>query len=449
MRRFIFTWLLAVGIISTVTAIWAGRSLRFAAWNSYESDLVRYTAQTAASALDSGGLAALEGIQRSIDPRRKLRFFVFDSDLRERSGRPVSEAVRAFAVGLRRGDKTQFEVIAGGLLAGTVVDGGADRVVVWFPARRVAYIPVFAWNWAGRIAAIVAAAGLLCLWLAWRLSTPLERLRQTARKFAAGDLKARVDASRFPCKPPEYRELAQDFDEMAGRIQTLVDSQRQLLRDVSHELRTPLTRLNLAVNNARHASGVAMEMSLDRIDRESERLNTLIERIIRLSRFEAFAEPPRREIIEFGDFLESIVSDADCEANARQRRVSIVQAETCRFAGDRELLREAIENVIRNAVRYTPERTAVSVDAYRANPCEYRIAVRDRGAGVPREHIDAIFEPFYRAPQRPDPDCSGFGIGLAIAKRAISLHHGTITARNLLEGGFEVTICLPVGATAA
>jgi two-component system sensor histidine kinase CpxA len=263
-----------------------------------------------------------------------------------------------------------------------------------------------------------------------------------------GDLGARAEASTFPSALPEYKELARDFDEMAGRIETLVDSQRRLLRDVSHELRSPLTRLSLAVNNARHASAAAVVESLDRIDQESERLNALIESIMRLSRFEALGERPRRDIIEFADFIESIVSDADFEASGRNRRVAIVRAETCRLTGDRELLREAIENIVRNAIRYTPEGTTVTVDAWRDGSEEYCVAVRDFGPGVPGEHLEAIFEPFYRAPQSLDQGAPGFGIGLAIAHRAISLHDGTITARNLVPSGFEIVIHLPVSVRA-
>jgi two-component system sensor histidine kinase CpxA len=452
MQRFIFFWFLAVGLISLTGALWIGRSMRLAAAGFYESDVVNYTAETVAHALDNGGLSALHDIERRIDPKRKLRFFVFDPDLNEVSGRLGPESVRALASRLRPQDNAQFEILGGELLAGSIVtvhDGRVYRVIVRLPAGKFAYLPVRAWGWSGRIAAIVAAAGLLCTWLAWRLSTPLSRLGEAASKFASGDLKARAGAATFPSHPPEYRKLAHDFDEMAGRIETLVDSQRQLLRDLSHELRTPLTRLNLAVNNARHAPASGVAGSLDRIDQESDRLNALIDRLIRLSRCEAFAEPPHRDIIEFADFVESIVSDADFEATARKRRVSMLRAETCRLAGDRELFREAIENIMRNAIRYTPEGTAVTVDAYREGLSEYRIVIRDCGPGVPAEHIAAIFEPFYRAPQRTDPDSPGFGIGLAIAKRAISLHQGIITARNLVEGGFEIAIRLPVSAAAS
>lgn len=451
MRKFIFVWFLAavflVGIVSALGAVWSRRTIMLAAWSYYGSDLVHYTAQTAGRALGEGGVPALEAVERRIDPDGNLRFFVFDSSLNQLSGGPDPRAARTLADRLRPQDEAQFEMFAGGLLAGSIVttpDGRPYRIVIWFPSRRVPYVPINGWGWVGRLAAIVAVAGLLCSWLAWRLSAPLAHLRQAARQFAAGDLKARTDASAIPIYLPEYRELARDFDEMAARIETLVDSQRQLLRDVSHELRTPLTRLNLAVDNARYAHASGLANWLDRIDQESERLNALIERIIRLSRFEALNQPPHRDLIEFGDFVESIVSDADFEATARKRRVSVVRAETCRLAGDRELLREAIENVVRNAIRYTPPGTTVAVDAYRETPAEYCIAVRDSGPGVPSEHLEAIFEPFYRAPQRSEgADGGGFGVGLAIARRAVGLHQGRITARNLSEGGFEIAIHLP------
>ena len=455
MRRFIFIWFLAsvllIGVLYAAGAVWTGRSIMLAAWTFYGSDLVRYTALTAVRALENGGQPALESMESTIDPEGNMRLFIFDSHLEQISGGRGPWPIRLLAARLRPQDDAQFEMLGRGLLAGSVAParaGGAWRVVVWFPSRRIPYVPINSWGWSGRIAIIVAAAGLLCSWLAWRLSTPLARLRQAAREFASGDLKARADVATFPSSFPEYIDLARDFDDMAGRIETLVDSQRQLLRDVSHELRTPLTRLNLAVNNARHASPAETARSLDRIDQESERLNALINRIIRLSRCESFAEPPHRETIEFADFLESIVSDADFEATALKRRVSIVQAETWRVRGDRELLREAIENIVRNAIRYTPEGTAVTVDAHREGASEYRISIRDCGPGVAVEHIEKIFQPFYQAPPGNGEDSPGFGIGLAIAKRAIDLHHGAITARNLVGGGFEIAIHLPLSAAA-
>src|SRR5258708_7864832 len=347
MRRFIFFWFLAVGIISLIGAAWIGRSMKLTATGFYESDVaddaaetvVRDAAEAVAHALDHGGVSTLHDLERRLDPKRKLRFFVFDPDLHEVAGGPAPESIRAFAGSLRSVGNTQLET-SGGELAGSIVtvqDGCAYRVIVRVPAYMVAKAPVQAWSWSGRIAAIVAAAGLLCIWVAWRLSAPLARLSRATSLFASGDLTARAGAAAFPSRPPEYKKLAHDFDDMAGRIERLVDSQRQLLRDVSHELRTPLTRLSLAVDNARHAPESSVAASLDRIDQESERLNALIDRIIRLSRCEAFAEPPHRDIIECADFIESLVSDADFEATAHTRRVSLLPPQPCRLARTPEL----------------------------------------------------------------------------------------------------------------
>jgi signal transduction histidine kinase len=183
----------------------------------------------------------------------------------------------------------------------------------------------------------------------------------------------------------------------------------------------------------------ARPQALDRIEEEAERLNFLIDRILHLARMERLDDLVVKEPIELADFVEGIVADAQFEAQASNRTVVLEQAEICRVTGNRELLREAIENVLRNAIRYTAEGTAVMVSARLDG--EYQVLIRDAGPGVGAEHLGSIFETFYRA------DAShhdGFGLGLAIAKRAVTLHGGTIVARNRAEGGLEVEIRLPV-----
>src|ERR1051326_2086899 len=150
MRKLIFFWFLAVGIISTIAGIWIGRSMRLAAGSLYESEFIHYTAETLINGLDSGGIPALNDIESRIDSGRKLRFFVFDSSLRELSGRTGAEAVRPLAAKLRPQEGTRFEVTGGGLLAGRMVtahDGRAYGVIIRFPARRIANVPVYAWGW--------------------------------------------------------------------------------------------------------------------------------------------------------------------------------------------------------------------------------------------------------------------------------------------------------------
>lgn len=450
MRSFLFIWFLVsvaiTGCVSVISVIWTGPSLVLAAWEFYGSGVVEYGSSLVKTAAESGGGAGIRILQTEIGKQGGgTQLFVFDNHQHELTGRPMPEFITRSAEQVAVARQVRFQVQGRGLVAGRTVslqDGRTLSVVFWFPSRQIPAFPLRPWAWFGRLATILVAAGVLCSWLAWRLSTPLLRMNEAARKFASGDLTARAGAASFPRHPPEYRELAGEFDEMAGRIEGLVTSQRNLLRDVSHELRTPLTRLGLAVNNARGAEPERLGTLLDRIELESERLNALIERIVRLSRMESLEAAPVREPIEMRDFLEGIVSDANFEAEASNRQICLEVADTCRMTGDRELLREAFENVVRNAIRYTPEGGSVWVRAECVGAATYRITVRDEGPGIPPEQLKEIFHPFFRGRHA---DGAGFGLGLAIAERAIRVHHGTIVARNAAEGGLEQSIhlCIP------
>lgn len=451
MRNFIFIWFLVslaiLAVVSAIGVVWTGPYFVLATWSFYGGDLVEYAAQSAVNAYEAGGVAGLDAFEHRAAPDGRMRGYFFDANLHEVRNREVSPTIVAIARDLRAGAPIRFKAEGPGVLAGTArkgASGQAYRVVISFPTRRGQAIPFHPWGWAARSAVVVLTAALLCSWLAWRLSNPLSKLRAAARRLASGDLTVRVGAQDFPRRPPEYGELAWDFDEMAHRIEALVNSQRQLLRDVSHELRTPLTRLGLAVNIARQSPGAQAAQALDRIDHESDRLNTLIERIIRLSRLEALDDPPRRDPIELSDFIDTIAGDANFEAEAHGCKVKTLRCEPYRMQGDRELLREALENVIRNAIRYSPKGTSIEVDAFVPPAAGYRITIRDHGPGVPSGHLASIFQSFHRAPQPDGEDPSGFGIGLAIAKRAVELHHGSIAGQNRPDGGFEVAIALPV-----
>ncbi len=293
------------------------------------------------------------------------------------------------------------------------------------------------------VAAIVS--GLVCLLLARYLTAPIGRLRRATEAYAAGDLNPRV-APTLGSRRDEIADLARAFDHMAQRLQELMTSQRQLLSDVSHELRSPLARLQVALGLARQRADGRATAELDRIESETEHLNDLIGQLLSLSRLEAGVMKPEREPIDIGEILAAVAADADFEARANNRRVEVAKVAPTLIRGDAALLHSAIENIVRNAVRYTAENTVVrlSLDRTDGPPDGLTICIRDYGPGVPEEMLPRLFEPFVRVDDARDRSRGGFGLGLAIAQKAIHLHGGEVVARNEPDGGLSVIITLPI-----
>lgn len=251
---------------------------------------------------------------------------------------------------------------------------------------------------------------------------------------------------------------------MAAKIESLISSQRRLLGDISHELRSPLTRLNVALELARQRSGPEAESALARIQREAENLNDMIGQLLTLTRLESGAETLLKAEFELSELLRGVTDDADFEARSRNRLVTLETVDQLSLIGTEHLLRRAIENVVRNAVHYTAENSAVDVrlridsgepcsgtEATGADAREQSekpsqrcavITVRDHGPGVPEAALKEIFRPFYRVDDARDREAGGVGLGLAIAERAVRLHGGTVKAANAMGGGLVVTITL-------
>lgn len=292
-----------------------------------------------------------------------------------------------------------------------------------------------------QVAIFLVVGGCICYLLAWRITAPVRRLRQAVQQLADGNLKARtgIETGR---RGDEITDLGSDFDRMAEQIEALVLSQRQLVRDISHELRSPLARLQVALGLARRDAPPRTEQALDRIEREGERLNELIGELLTLSLLENGASFTASETVEMQALLTEIVEDASFEAAESSRRVQLV-AVPALVAGNRELLRRALENVVRNALHYTAEGTCVQVASGLENSALV-IRVLDQGPGVPDEMLSAIFQPFYRVAEARDRLSGGTGIGLAITARAVALHGGSVKAVNRPEAGLEVEIRLPV-----
>lgn len=283
-----------------------------------------------------------------------------------------------------------------------------------------------------RYAGLLLTAFLLCWALARYLSSPIGKIRRATQKLAAGDLKTRV-AEQVGNRRDELAALAKDFDVMAERIETLLMSQKRLSRDVSHELRSPLARMNVALEIAKQKSNGETAPVLARIETESQRLNDMISRLLTLSKLETGSQDFDRQELNLRTLVEQVASDADFEANPEKRSVKVVRADDCRIVGSESLIRSAVENVLRNAVRYTKEGTDVEVSLVSENGSA-KVSVFDHGSGVPEEELANLFRPFYRVGEARDRGSGGTGLGLAIAEQAIRVHKGTITARNHEDG---------------
>lgn len=291
-----------------------------------------------------------------------------------------------------------------------------------------------------QIGVALLASFLFSLAFAWYLSRPLRHLREASRQLAEGKLETRV-TQLIGKRRDEIEDLGQDFDYMATRLQTLVNAQKQLLHDVSHELRSPLSRLRLAIGLFQQQPD-KFNVTLERIEREVERLDQLLGEILSLSRLEVGMLNRQKEKILLNELLEQVVQDANFEAQARQCKVNLHMNEEIFIDGHIELLHRAFENVIRNAVKYTKAETSIDVTLEQKNKTIF-LSVRDHGPGVPNNELEAMFLPFYRI-ERENPSPMGYGLGLAIAYRAIKAHGGNISACNHTEGGLCINIELPL-----
>jgi signal transduction histidine kinase len=290
----------------------------------------------------------------------------------------------------------------------------------------------------GAIVLVIALMGWI---LAAHLAAPLRRLRRLVDQFGRGDLSTRALSTR----KDEIGELSRSFDEMAGRIETLLSAERRLLQDVSHELRSPLTRLDVAVDLASTSDDPGE--FLGRIKRDIGRLSVLVNELLQLTRAEGDPTAHHLEPVQLDLLLEGLFEDCEVEAWAKDCRIEREFMPPLEIMGEPELLRRAFENVVRNAVRHAPKGTTVEIGLDSAGDAA-RISVRDHGPGVPDELLAAIFEPFFRVERDRSRASGGIGLGLAIARRAVDLHRGRISARNA-QPGLVVNIELPMAEVLA
>jgi two-component system sensor histidine kinase CpxA len=285
---------------------------------------------------------------------------------------------------------------------------------------------------------MVLCAGLLCFALARYIVRPITVLQAATRQLAAGDLSVRVAPKLAPRKD-ELVSLAEEFDQMAARIESLMRSQQQMLGDISHELRSPLTRMRVALELAEDGDTDALK----RMGTDLQKLGHLIEQILTLNRLDAGERSVELHSTNLETILTEIARDANYEGRARNVGVDL-RTEPLTLDANPALLKSCIENIVRNALRYAPENSRVELEARRGQDQSVTIAVRDRGPGVPPEALPRLFEPFYRVAESRSEKSGGRGLGLSISQRAAAVHGGTLTARNRQGGGLEVEVHLPM-----
>jgi two-component system sensor histidine kinase CpxA len=280
------------------------------------------------------------------------------------------------------------------------------------------------------------------------MTKPVARLRAATQQLAAGDLTARAGVPGGSRRRDEIAGLIRDFDTMAGRLETLVKAQSRLLNDISHELRSPLARLNVALGLARQRSGPESASMLERIELEASRLNELIGRLLTLARLEDGEQRVPATPVQLDEIVSTVTEDAEFEAQARHCHVrSEIPEGNWEVRAEPSLLHSAIENVVRNAIRYTREGSTVEIHLQREpspKGAQAVIAVTDCGSGVPADALEKLFQPFYRLDDDRGRLTGGVGLGLAITERAVRFHGGRVAAFNRAEGGLLVEIHLPL-----
>lgn len=408
----------------------------------YDSQLVNVVAEDLREALLTGDSSVAQFVteRHVLDFGRLMQIYVLDEN-----GKDVLNRTLPFAVSrlYRRTNAVSDEPLQIRDPRLTVHREGLHGYVVvgfqeWYPLGRVLVRPG-ARALLLLVAILVSAA--VSLILTRFIVLPVRRLQEAGHRVAEGDLSVRV-AHTVGGRQDDIAQLARDFDAMTGRIERLLTAQRRLMRDVSHELRSPLARLQALQSLARQRLSDNDDTSvLDRMEAESERLNQLIEEILSFARIDA-QEEVHRQKTDLADMIRAITDDVSIEIGDAPKDVNYQGPDRLTLDVESALIHSAIENIVRNAVRFTESGTAVTV-AIEEGVDDVTITVDDHGPGVPDEALDKLFEPFYQVDESRTPSSGGTGVGLAIAKRAIDLHEGSIRASNRTPNGLRVEMRIP------
>ncbi|MBN1343254.1 MAG: HAMP domain-containing protein [Phycisphaerae bacterium] len=453
LKVFLWFWLASTltSIVYVYSAIWMRSGGLYQGWVGLTTDVLNLSGDAVEEKLAKGGKEAVAAYLDAIAGAGEVSGYLLDDQGNEVRGVDVTPRIRELAAqALETGERQMALRGRTALAARRAVDPAGDRFVFVSESPGFGRRPYSMEAEARlvRAGATFLAMGVVCYWLVRYIASPVRKLRTATRQLADGDLSVRV-GKVVGRRRDEIGDLARDFDYMAERVESLLAAQRTLLRDISHELRSPLARLSVALELARKRSGPEAVGALERIERESGRLNDLIGQLLALTRLETGAEGLQAVPVDLAEVLDDAVENADFEARNRGRRVRVLQSEHCSVLGQWDLLHSAIENVLRNAVLYTAKDTEVEVTlacegGVSEGDRQALIRVRDHGEGIPEDALAEVFRPFHRVGEARDRQTGGTGLGLAITQRAVNVHGGTVKATNAPDGGLIVEIRLPL-----
>lgn len=445
-KIFLSFWLATILII--VTTAWITSQIaQKASQPAHESAFMDSYANAAVATFESGQRSALLKWLDKIGVSRHMSLFLLTSTGEIIGTHQLPDSVKKVSEYLIKDQLPSVGIIKSGKLIVSheilSTSGRFYRLVAVSEKPIAAYIQ---FPWTGltiRLTLAVFISGLICYLLSLYLTHPLRSLGLAAKSIATGKLNTRVGRFRGHRKD-EIAQLSQEFDRMAEELENMVYSKERLLQDISHELRSPLTRLNIAIELGRKKTNHLADNEFSRMETESSRLNSLIGEILEFARLEKSNTEIKPSLVNMTELLDEIINDGNFEFIETPNRIAANNIEPCELFIDKRLIHRAIENIVRNALHYTPENKPIELSLRKDTQRKVvHIEVKDNGTGVPEEHLKKIFNPFYRVDSSRTKKTGGYGLGLAIAHRAVTLHQGEIVALNVESGGLLVRITLP------
>lgn len=445
-KIFVSFWLATIMIILT-TAWVTGQIAQKSSIPARERVFMDSYANAAVATFESGHHEALVKWLKQISVSRHLALFLLTNQGEIVSAETeIPDSVKRISQALTTDDLDDGILRSGKLIVSHEIltpSGIAYRLAAVSPRPISHFVEI---PWAGltiRLSIAIFFSGLICYLLSIYLTKPLRLLRSAAESIGTGKLNTRVGRPRGHGHD-EIAELSDEFDRMAEQLESMVKSKERLLQDISHELRSPLARLNIALELARQKTGNQASKEFDRMELECQRLNDLIAEILEFARQNQAMDQLQIEQVDLVALLQQLVDDANYEANSTEPRVLLMFENGITVPGDKKLLSRAIENILRNAMKYSPADKSIAVELSRCGDTHLLISISDQGPGIPEHQLKKIFNPFYRVDSSRTKQTGGYGLGLAIAQQVVLRHQGQIEASNLASGGLKVSISLPM-----